>query len=177
MLVTVMLKSAVDTGLAIEFYTYLSHVVGGPTSTGAAGENRLYTVTENHPNVPVEEKSAAGEEFVVNWRKNHDFDLFQMNNYVMLKMLAAAINKAGGTDPLKVAVALEGGSAKDILGHDYTMRAEDHQLLAPLYVAKFTRDVKYDSEKTGLGWKTVSMAEGPSLAQPTTCKMKRPAGS
>ena len=169
-----MLKAAVDSGLPIDFYTYLSHVVGGATATGATGENRLFTVTEFHPNVPVEEKNAAGEEFVTKWRKSRDFDLFQMNNYVMLKMLAAAINKAGNVDPLKVAVALEGQTAKDVLGHEYTMRPDDHQLMAPLYVAKFTRDVKYDSEKTGLGWKTVGMSEASSLVQPTTCKMKRP---
>ena len=171
-----MLKAAVESGLPIEFYTYLSHVVGAPTATGPAGENRLFTVTEFHPNVPVEEKSAPGEEFVTEWRKKHDFDLFQMNNYVLLKMLAAAITKAGGTDPLKVALALEGMTAKDVLGHEYTMRSEDHQLMAPLYVARFTRDVKYDSEKTGLGWKTVGMSEASTLVQPTTCKMKRPAG-
>ena len=165
-----------ESGLPIDFYTYLSHVVGGPTATGPAGENRLFTVTENHPNVPVEEKSAAGEEFVTAWRKNHEFDLFQMNNYVMLKMLASAINKAGSDDPLKVARALEGITAKDVNGHDYMMRADDHQMMGPLYVAKFTRDVKYDSEKTGLGWKTVGMSEASTLVQPTTCKMKRPAG-
>jgi branched-chain amino acid transport system substrate-binding protein len=169
-----MLKAAVDSGLPIDFYTYLSHVVGGPTATGPAGENRLNTVVEFHPNVPVEQHSAAGEEFVTAWRKNHDFDLFQMNNYIMMKMLAAAIDKAGSIDPLKVALALEGATATDPLGHDYTMRADDHQLMEPLYVAKFTRDVKYDSEKTGLGWKTIGMSEAKSLVLPTTCKMKRP---
>ena len=90
-----MLKGAVESGLPIGFYTYLSHVVGGPTATGPAGENRLNTVVEFHPNVPVEEKSAAGEEFVAKWRATHDFDLFQMNNYILFKMLAAAIDKAG----------------------------------------------------------------------------------
>ena len=49
-----MLKSAVESGLPIDFYTYLSHVVGAPTATGPSGENRLFTVTEFHPNVPVE---------------------------------------------------------------------------------------------------------------------------
>jgi branched-chain amino acid transport system substrate-binding protein len=169
-----MMKTAVESGLAIDFYTYLSHVVGGPTSVGPNGENRLYTVVEFHPNVPSEQNSAAGEAFVADWRKTHAFDLFAMNNYIMLKMLAAAIDKAGSTDPLKVALALEGMTMKDPLGHEYTMRAEDHQLLEPLYTARFTRDVKYDSEKTGLGWKTISMVEASTLAQPTTCKMKRP---
>lgn len=170
-----MMKAAVEAGLNLDFYTFLAHVVGGATSVGATGENRLYTVVEFHANAPVEQKSAEGEKFVTDWRKSHDFDLFQMNNYVLLKMLAAAINKAGSTDPQAVALALEGMKAKDPLGHEYTMRKEDHQLLEPLYAAKFTKDVKYDSEKTGLGWKTVAVVEGADLAQPTTCQMKRPA--
>jgi branched-chain amino acid transport system substrate-binding protein len=170
-----MMKNAVDAGLDLQYYTYLSHVVGGPTSVGAMGENRLHTVVEFHPNVPAEQNSAEGEKFVSEWRKSHDFDLFQMNNYVLLKMLAAAINKAGSTDPLKVALALEDITAKDPLGHDYRMRKEDHQLLEPLYAARFVKNVKYDSEKTGLGWQTVTVVEAKDLAQPTTCKMKRPA--
>jgi len=55
------------------------------------------------------------------------------------------------------------------------MRKEDHQMLEPLYAAQFVKDVKYDSEKTGFGWKTVTAVEAADLAQPTTCKMKRPA--
>lgn len=170
-----MMKAGADAGFELDYYTYLAHVVGGATAVGATGENRLYTVTEFHPNVPVEQNSVEGEKFVTEWRKNHDFDLFQMNNYVLLTMLAKAINKAGTTDAFKVALALEDITAKDPMGHDYRMRKEDHQLLEPLYASKFTKDVKYDSEKTGLGWKTVAAVEGKDLDQPTTCKMKRPA--
>jgi branched-chain amino acid transport system substrate-binding protein len=170
-----MMKAASDAGANLHYYTYLSHVVGGATSVGSMGENRLHTVTEFHPNVPNEQNSAAGEEFVTSWRKDHDFDLFQMNNYAMLKMLAAAINKAGSTDPLKVALALEDSKTTDILGHEYIMRKEDHQMLEPLYAAQFVKGVKYDSEKTGYGWKTETVVEAAQLAQPTTCKMKRPA--
>ena len=170
-----MMKTSVEAGLDLSYYTYLAHVVGGATSVGAMGENRLFTVTEFHPNVPSEQKSAAGEEFVAKWRASHDFDLFQMNNYALLKMLASAINKAGSTDAYKVALALEGQTVKDPMGHDYIMRKEDHQMLEPLYAAQFVKDVKYDSEKTGFGWKTVTAVEAADLAQPTTCKRKRPA--
>ena len=34
--------------------------------------------------------------------------------------------------------------------------------------------MKYDSEKTGLGWKTETTVLAKDLAQPTTCNMKRP---
>jgi branched-chain amino acid transport system substrate-binding protein len=38
----------------------------------------------------------------------------------------------------------------------------------------FSNDVKYDSEKTGFGFKPLTMYEGKDLTLPTTCKMKRP---
>jgi branched-chain amino acid transport system substrate-binding protein len=47
-------------------------------------------------------------------------------------------------------------------------------MMFPFYVAVFTKDVKYDSERTGLGWKVVQTYEAKDLALPTTCKMKRP---
>lgn len=169
-----LLKASVESGLDLAFYTYLSHVVGAPTAIGSMGENRLFTVVEFHPNVPVEKNNAAGEKFVTDWRKDHDFDLFQMNNYVMLKMLAAAIDKAGSTDPYKVALALEGATTTGLMGEEYIMRKSDHQLLEPLYAAQFVKGVKYDTEKTGLGWKTIATVPAKELDQPTTCKMKRP---
>ncbi len=169
-----MMRAGADAGLNVGYYTFLSHLIGGPTAIGPLGENRLHTVVEFHPNVPVELKSAEGEDFVKDFRKDHDFDLVGINGYIMFKMLAQAIDKAGSTDALKVAQALEGMHAKDMMGNDYWMRADDHQLMEPFYESVFVKDVKYDSEKTGLGWKTELMVKADDLAQPTTCKMKRP---
>ena len=70
---------------------------------------------------------------------------------------------------------LEDMHSKDMMGNDYWMRKDDHQLMLPLYVARFTKDIKYNSEKTGLGWKTEVTVKADELAQPTVCKMKRPA--
>jgi branched-chain amino acid transport system substrate-binding protein len=95
----------------------------------------------------------------------------------MFEMLQAAINKAGGTDPLKIALALEGMQITDAVGQRNTMRRDDHQLIDQFYAAVFTSGVKYGSEGTGFGWKTVKTIPASELAQPTTCKMKRPAGA
>jgi branched-chain amino acid transport system substrate-binding protein len=92
-------------------------------------------------------------------------------------MLAFAINKAGSTDALKVALALEGMQAPDIYGKMNTMRASDHQLLQPFYTALFTKPVAHDSEGTGWGWKTQSAVSTEDLTFPTECKMKRPSGA
>ena len=38
------------------------------------------------------------------------------------------------------------------------------------------KDVKYDQENTGYGWKTDQKIDAFVAAQPTSCQMKRPAG-
>ncbi len=172
--VNLLLKAAVELGLDAKFYTYLSHVVGAVTAAGPAAEDRLFSVSEFHPNAPVEENKPEAEQFVVDWRKKHDFDLFQINVVTMFDMVVAAINKAGSLDPIKIAEALEGMRVTDIMGHENIMRAEDHQLIEPFYVSQLVKGVKYDSEKTGLGWKTQARADTKDLMQPHTCKMQRP---
>jgi branched-chain amino acid transport system substrate-binding protein len=92
----------------------------------------------------------------------------------MFDMLTEAINKAGSTDALKVALALEGLKVTDMMGDANEMRASDHQLLSPLHEAIFTRGVKYDAEHTGLGWRSEAKLSGSDLTLPTSCKMKRP---
>ena len=92
----------------------------------------------------------------------------------MFEYLQGSIQKAGAAEPLKIAQAMEGMARPDTLGHETYMRADDHQMMLPYYVAVFTKDVKYDSEKTGLGWKVVQTYEAKDLVLPTTCKMKRP---
>jgi branched-chain amino acid transport system substrate-binding protein len=170
-----LIKAAVDDGLNVRFDTYLAHLIGGPTAIGSAGEHRLSTITEFDPNVPVELKNPAAEAFTSGWRTSHDTDFSEVPFLTMFQMLAKAIDKAGSTDTLKVALALEDMKATDLVGAPVQMRKEDHQLLMPYYAASFTKDVKYDAEKTGLGWKTDFIASTEDLTLPTVCKMKRPA--
>jgi branched-chain amino acid transport system substrate-binding protein len=169
-----LIKAAVDSGLDVRFDTFLAHLIGGPTAIGAAGENRLSSVMEFTGNVAVDLKSAEAEKFANDWRANHDTDFSELNFATMIDMLAKAIDKAGSTDPLKVALALEGMQTKDLVGQENIMRKEDHQLLMPLYPGVFSKDVKYDSEHTGFGWKRIMTASAADLTLPTICKMKRP---
>jgi branched-chain amino acid transport system substrate-binding protein len=170
-----LIKAAVDDGLNVRFDTYLAHLIGGPTAIGTAGEDRLSSVTEFDPNVPVELKKPDAEAFTSEWRKTHDTDFSEVPFLTMFQMLAKAIDKAGSTDAFKVALALEDMKATDLVGFPVQMRKEDHQLLMPYYAVTFSKDVKYDSEKTGLGWKTDFVASTEDLTLPTVCKLKRPA--
>ncbi|HXT82395.1 MAG TPA: ABC transporter substrate-binding protein, partial [Acetobacteraceae bacterium] len=112
--------------------------------------------------------------FFKKWRATHDFSFIAVPAVTQFEMLVRAINQAGSTDALKVALALEGMEQKDLFGATNIMRKDDHQLLHPYYEAVLTKDVTYDSEKTGLGWKTEFKVPVQDVTLPTTCKMKRP---
>ena len=95
----------------------------------------------------------------------------------LLEMLARAMNDAKSIDPLKVARALEGMKYQSDTGEVW-MRADDHQLMQPIYIATFTKaggkDVKIDAEGTGYGWKTDLRIEPADTVMPTSCVMTRP---
>jgi branched-chain amino acid transport system substrate-binding protein len=92
-------------------------------------------------------------------------------------MLARAVDQAHSDDPLKVAYALEGMTFDGPEGRIW-MRPEDHQLIAPLYLARLGKagdpGVKFDVENTGLGWKTVAKVEGKDAVPPIKCTVERP---
>ena len=80
---------------------------------------------------------------------------------------------AKSNDPIKVARALEGMKLNTSVG-EVEMRADNHQLLQPLFVSTFSDNVKYDVEHTGLGFKTDYKVNARDTALPTTCHMQRP---
>ena len=170
-----LIKAGVDAGLNIRYDTFLGHVIGAPTAIGAAAEGRMTSVMEIHDNISVEEHNADQEEFVKKWRATHDFGFIAINSVTQFDMLVRAINAAGSTDPLKVALQLEGIEQKDMFGVVNIMRKDDHQLLNPYFEAVLTKGQKYDVEKTGMGWKTEYKTTVADETLPTTCKMKRPA--
>ena len=172
-----LIKAGNEAGLDIKYYTFSAHLNGAPTAIGEGGFNRVFAVVDGHDNMGAEMGNAKVEEWVARWRATDPgFDYPWINFQTMFDMMATAITKAGGTDALKVALALEGLETPDLYGKPNTMRAADHQLLQPFYTAMFTKPVKNDSERTGLGWRTQTTATTEELTFPTTCKMRRPGG-
>lgn len=171
---TLLLKAGMDAGLDVKYYAYAAPAGGTPTAIGPRGEGRVVTLQSFNENIADAEGDNALKQWFGQFRATHDFDFYAAGFRTTFEFLQAAIEKAGSTDAVKVAQALEGMTRKDMLGHEVTMRAEDHQLEAPVYVTMFSKDVKYDVEKTGLGFKPLTMFEGKDLTLPTTCKMTRP---
>ena len=171
---TLLVKAGMDAGLNTKYYAFFAGLAGTPTAIGPRGEDRVVTVEETNPNLIDALGDPAMRQWMEQFRSSHQFDFYADRFLSVFQFLQAAIEKAGSTDAVKVAEALEGMTRKDLLGHEVTIRADDHQELIPAFVSVFTKDVKYDAEKTGLGFKPVATYEGKDLALPTSCKMKRP---
>jgi branched-chain amino acid transport system substrate-binding protein len=166
-----LLKAGKDAGLKVTWYTFYADALGAPTAIGRDGNGVVKVVTSFHtnalpeldPDVVAFKKRFAGKE--------DEFNYYRLNTAFM--MFAAAAAKAKSNDPVKVARALEGLKWTSSVG-EVEMRADNHQLLQPLYVATFSDNVKFDVEKTGLGFRTDSRIEAKDTAMPTTCQMQRP---
>ena len=168
-----LIKAAKDAGLAANFYTYYAASTGVPTAMGASGAEHVKYIGYWNPN----NETFSGHEIVEEYKKRYNDDFYAMAIYTIMEMLSKAIKDSKSTDPVKVAFALEGMKVKSLNG-EVEMRKADHQLQQPLYVATWTKingkDVKYDQENTGYGWKTERKIDTYVAAQPTSCQMKRP---
>jgi branched-chain amino acid transport system substrate-binding protein len=171
---TLLIKAGMESGLDVKYYTLYAHLGGGPTAIGPAGNGKVAVIQGFNENIAVETGNTALESWTRQFRETHDFDFYAAGFRTIFEFIQAAFNKAGTTDPLAFALALEGLTLTDMMGRQVTMRKEDHQLLTEYFAAVFSKGVKYDSEKTGLGWKTLTTVDAKDLAQPTTCQMKRP---
>jgi len=170
---SLLVKAGMEAGLPVNYYTMLGHLAGSPTAIGPGGDGRVFSVLSMHENVGNETGNAELEAWVQAFRKKFDFDFIFGDRRLAIEMLAAGIAKAGSTDPVKLALALEGLTVKDAAGNDATMRADDHQAVMTYYGSVFTRGVKNDSEHTGLGWRTQVTVRPGDLDQTHSCKMKR----
>ncbi|HJV88425.1 MAG TPA: branched-chain amino acid ABC transporter substrate-binding protein [Noviherbaspirillum sp.] len=170
---TLLIKAAKDAGITANFYTYYAGLKGAPTAMGSSGEGKVkYVGVWN-----VNNESYAGKEIVEAFKAKYNDDYTWMMTHSAVTMLTKAIKEAKSTDPVKVAFKLEGMKVKSLNG-DVMMRAADHQLQQPLYIATWSKvngkDVKFDQEGTGYGWKTDRKIASDIATQPTTCQMKRP---
>ena len=179
---SLLVKAGKDAGLNVQYFTFYGGGLGSPAAIGAAGEGHVKQVTEWHNNLWLEEKKPEDKKFYLGYQEKYSDGgknpFYYGRIRTMMEMVAKAFDKAGSTDAKAVAYALEGMEHKTYYG-TVTMRAEDHQLIQPLYVSTMTKAgtkaVKYDVENTGLGWKTDTRVEAAATAMPSSCKMKRPA--
>ncbi len=173
---TLLIKAARDADYKPDFYTYYAGGLGTPPALGDAGIGHLKQVTQWHANIG-NEKSAKSRQAYEEKFKDAKEDLFFTTHRIALEMLTKAMEASKSSDPAVVGKALEGMKFDDDTG-EVSMRADNHQLIQALFISTYSKvdgkDVKFDVERTGNGFKTDRRIEGKDTVMPTTCKMNRP---
>lgn len=173
---SLLVKAGKEAGLEVDYYTYYAGIAGGPTALGEAGDGHVKQVSHWHANVGDAKSDAMVQRYRKRYPDTRD-DFVWLASYNAIEMLARAIETAKDTTPAKVALALEGMKFTTFTG-EVTMRADNHQLLQPMYISTFSKagtpGVKYDAERTGLGFRSEGRIEARDTMMPTTCKMQRP---
>jgi branched-chain amino acid transport system substrate-binding protein len=181
---TLLVRALREVGSDAKLYTFYGNALGAPAAIGDAGVGRVLAVAEWFPNAG----GAASDAFYASFKQRFPDprdDYVHVRMQVLVEMLAAAIERAGGTEAAAVARALEGapfthkGSGLSLAGlHEAQMRAADHQLQQPLIVSQMekagTPGVAHDVEGSGFGFRTLRRLPTATVTQPHSCRMQRP---
>ncbi|MFN0039360.1 MAG: ABC transporter substrate-binding protein [Burkholderiales bacterium] len=170
-----LVKAGRDFGLDVRYYIFVGNLAGAVPALSVAGDDRVFSTLPWHINAETNPHEKFNREFREKYRSGLNFDYIMAHRAVYV--LAQGIDKARSDDPLKVAYALEGHAFEGPEGKMW-IRTDDHQIVAPVYLAKLTKagsaGVKYDVEETGMGWKTVSKVDSSGAIPEMKCKMERP---
>jgi ABC-type branched-subunit amino acid transport system substrate-binding protein len=172
---TLLLKAAGDAGYNVRYFNHSAGAIPGTVlAVSQARIGQLTWVAEWHPG---QEGVPKAQALARDYKARTGKDFLAPRIDLAPRMLAAAISKAGSTDALKVARALEDMTFDSSVGA-VRMRAEDHQLLLPQVVNTIApvdgKTVKVGWEGTSHGFRTDAVYTGNELAQGTECKMQRP---
>ncbi|MGE4281790.1 MAG: branched-chain amino acid ABC transporter substrate-binding protein [Magnetospirillum sp.] len=171
-----LLKAAKDADMKARVYTFYAGSSGGPASIDFAPAGQVIHIADWHRNITADDAplNAWIDGFNQKNRPN-EFMYIRIKN--MMGMLNKAMTMAKSQDPKAVALALEDMHYQGPTG-DVWMRRDDHQIHMTQYVSQFVEQdgdaVKYDSEGTGKGWKTIDTIRAADSQLPTTCAMERP---
>ena len=169
-----LVKAARDANLNVNFYTYYAGTVGVPQAMGDAGIERVKVVSYWNANGAAPSFQPMFEAYKKKYGATSDPYSQALRSSV--EFLVAAMKKANSTDPAKVAKAMEGMTIEGPFG-PMQMRAEDHQLIQPLFIGTFVKagdKLKHTAEgTTDYAFRLEQKLDGPATARPTTCKMRR----
>ena len=159
-----LVKAAADSGYKGRFYTYYlgDEVLVDAAGPGARGDAQISTWAGNVPGI--DDIQDAFEK-----RFGRTFYYWHVVNEI--DTLAAAMKQANSSDPVKVAAAMSGMKRTTPLGES-DMRADDHQLIQPLFISELEPGLPHVFKAVGLGFKTVGTIPADSTRMATTCTFK-----
>ncbi|MBP6894236.1 MAG: branched-chain amino acid ABC transporter substrate-binding protein [Gammaproteobacteria bacterium] len=174
---TLLLKAAGDAGYNLRYFNHSAGSVPGTVlAVSQAKLGQLTWVAEWHPG---QADSPRVDALAKAYKARMGKDFLAPRIDMTPRLLAAAIDKAGSTETVAVARAMEDLSFDSVVG-PVRMRGEDHQLLLPQVVNTIApvdgKTVRTGWEGTNYGFRTEAVYSGNELAQGTDCKMVRPGG-
>lgn len=174
---TLLVKAAREAGYGGSFYTFYGNALGAPAALGEAGVGRVLAVADWLPNVEGAQSQAFYQSFRKRFPKPED-DYVHLRMQLLVEALAQSIERAGSTDALPVARALETAQVQ-LAGRSGHMRTADHQFQQPLVVGIMERrgapGVPFDVEGSGYGFRVVRDIPADQAELPVAgCRMQRP---
>jgi len=172
---SLLVKAANEAGLKATFYAILAGYPGTWAGIGTAGADRVKSLDAWHINAA----DSAWQKTLLEYKTKYGTvsNVAYLPAFRVVEMFAGALNQAGSSDPVRVAYALEGLKYAGPSGPSW-MRADDHQMIAPLYILSFVKaggpGVRHDEEKTGYGWRTEAFIDARETVPPVRCRMERP---
>ncbi|WP_213953378.1 MULTISPECIES: branched-chain amino acid ABC transporter substrate-binding protein [unclassified Variovorax] len=174
---TLLVKAAREAGYQGKFYTFYGNALGAPAAIGDAGVGRVVAVADWLPNVQTPASEAFYKSFRTRFPKPAD-DYVHMRMQLLVEALAQSLERAGSTEALPLAKALEHADVT-LAGRRGHMRASDHQFQQQLVVGIMDRQgapgVRFDVEGSGYGFRVIRTIDAARAEMPTTCRMRREA--
>ena len=169
---SLLVKAAVEGGYTGKFFTYYAGVTGTPSALGTNGAGKVYAIAYSHYNMGGQNDAWAKE-----FKQKYNDDFYTGSIIRMLELMGQAMAQSKSTDPVKVAMTMEGMKFKSAFGGEVEMRKSDHQLQQPLFMTVWQKaDAKYAYSPENTGMTLAPVAEYPNYVSstPTSCQMKRP---
>ena len=165
-------KAIIEAGVTSPIYTYYAAHDGISATFGAQGDGIIRLVHEGRHNPPDPRYLELFKGFKAQYPDN---EINQPRIFSTVEILARAIDEAGDTDPVKVALALEGMEHESPLGGQLYMRPEDHQMIQDIHISVHTKDgIEVDADNSGYGLLAEQTIEMAGMDSETTCEMQRP---
>jgi branched-chain amino acid transport system substrate-binding protein len=167
-----LVRAGNDIGLNVRWLTTYASQYGQVTAIGEKGVERVYQAGDTVMSMD----EPAFDKLQDEWRSAGQGDFESYRIYRSWLFLSAALRGANPDVPAQVARAMENATVS-VGDYHASMRALDHQAQLPINVSVLTAGAKYKQENTPWGFKILKVYDSAAISEPSTCKMKRPAGA
>jgi branched-chain amino acid transport system substrate-binding protein len=167
-----LVRAGNEVGLNVRWLTTYASQYGQVTAIGEKGVNRIFQAGDTVMSMD----EPAFDKLQEEWRTAGQGDFESLRIYRSWLFLSNALRNANPDLPLQVAKAMD-KSTISVGNYKASMRPLDHQVQLPINVSVLSPDAKYKQENTPWGFKILKVYDAPAISEPTTCKMKRPAGA